>query len=359
MRIVEVKLSSEYNVIIGKGAIEDLSIHLPVNKYERILLLMDTNVERLYGERITNVLINTGRQIAKYVIEAGEKSKSFHELERLLNFMVNSGITRSDALLAFGGGVPGDLGGFAAGVYQRGIDLIQVPTTLLSAVDSSVGGKSAVNMESGKNMAGIFKQPAFVICDTSLFNSLANDEFSSGVAEVIKYAVLFDKDLFERVKQRLSKGDKDLDEIVEKCVQFKANIVSEDEFDKGKRHLLNLGHTFGHAIERASGYSVVHGNAVAMGLDIMARACLRKGITDLNTVCDIETALSANGLPVNTSFTSEELIKYAKMDKKSNGNSIDIVVIKGIEDCKTKRIDFEELGEFANLGVIVDDQSKR
>ncbi|NLY73244.1 MAG: 3-dehydroquinate synthase [Tissierellia bacterium] len=327
MEVVAVKASTDYKVMIDKGIIHSLEEHLPCKNDYKCLLLMDENVNRLYGEKIMDILRRSGRVVWTYIIPAAESSKSFGILEDLLEFMAEKAFTRSDFLLAFGGGVTGDLGGFAAAIYQRGIDYVQIPTTLLSAVDSSVGGKTAINLRAGKNLVGAFKQPALVLCDPELFETLTEDDFASGVSEIIKYSILFDQDLFERLASPLKKESDDLEEVIKKCVALKAAVVLEDELDHGRRQLLNLGHTIGHGIEKASGFSIKHGHAVAMGMGIMARACAAKGLCNPDTAKDIERILKANSLPVNTEYSPEELLEYAKMDKKTRGEKISIIVM--------------------------------
>ena len=351
MEIVDIKASTDYKVMIDKGILHTLNEYLPHKKDHQYLLLMDENVSRLYGEKIRDILRQSGKVLWPYIIPAAESSKSFGILEDLLEFMAEKAFTRSDVLLAFGGGVTGDLGGFAAAIYQRGIDYTQLPTTLLAAVDSSVGGKTAINIRAGKNQVGAFKQPALVLCDTELFGTLAEDDFASGLSEVIKYSVLFDRNLFERLATPLKKDSVDLEEVIKKCVSLKAAVVLEDELDHGRRQLLNLGHTIGHGIEKASGFSVKHGHAVAMGMGIMARACAAKGLCSLDTARAIEKILQANSLPVNTDYSPEELLEYAKMDKKTRGEKISIVVIREIGNCEIVSIDFQELEHFIRLGV--------
>ena len=352
MRIVNIKTSKEYKVFIEKGISRNMDKYIQPNTYGKYLVLTDENVDELYGNRLIKTLEKSGKTIIKYVIAPGEISKSFAVLEELLEFMARNEMTRSDVLIAFGGGVVGDLGGFVAGIYQRGIDYIQIPTTLLAAVDSSVGGKTAINLNMGKNLVGVFKQPSAVICDSELFESLDGFDFSCGVAEITKYSIIFDDSLFKRLKMPLEYKSKDLDEIIEKCIGMKAKLVLEDEYDYGKRQLLNLGHTIGHGIERASEFKINHGHAVAMGMGIMARACANKGICSWKTARDIENVLKENSLPINTDYFPKDLLEYCKSDKKSSGDNINIVIIKDIGKCEIVSVDFNELGNLIELGVM-------
>lgn len=352
MRKINIRVPEEYQVLIKKNILEDISDYLNQKSYGSYFILTDEKVDRLYGDRFEAILKKTGKKIIKYLVSEGEDSKSLGVLEEVLEFMAEKQITRSDLLIAFGGGVVGDIGGFTAGVFQRGMDYIQVPTTLLAAVDSSVGGKTAINLKAGKNLVGLFKQPSAVICDPQLFKSLNTLDFSCGLAEIIKYSILFDEDLFERLQEPLSPDSDDLEETIEKCVKMKAKIVIEDEFDYGKRQLLNLGHTIGHAIEKLSQFKINHGHAVAMGIGIMARACERKGLSSKETTRQIEELLRVNSLPINTEYLPSELIRVCKKDKKRIGNSINIVIIKDIANCEILAVDFNELENIIELGVI-------
>ena len=351
MKVVDINISKNYKVYIGNGLIKNIGNLLEPNEYKKYFLLTDDNVNDLYGDKIESYLKDQGKEIIKYIIPSGEDSKSLNMAENILEFMAENQIARSDVLLAFGGGVVGDLGGFIAGIYQRGMDYIQIPTTLLAAVDSSVGGKTAVNLKKGKNLAGLFKQPSSVICDIDLFKTLPKEEFTSAVGEIIKYSILFNKDLFERLKNGLNMDSKDLKDIIEECIRMKKAIVLEDEYDYGKRQLLNLGHTMGHSIEILSKYKISHGKSVAIGIGIMARACEEKGISSKETRESILQVLKANNLPTNTDYSPKELVEISKIDKKSTGDFINIIVIKDIGNCEILKVDFKELEKLIELGV--------
>lgn len=352
MNIVKVSSSKPYSVYIDRGIIDRLGEYIRSNGNVKYLLLTDENVDRIYGERIEKLFKNRQIKIVKYVVPAGEESKSMSVLEELLTFMAENHFNRSDGLVAFGGGVVGDLGGFAAGIYQRGIDYIQIPTTLLAAVDSSVGGKTAVNLSSGKNLVGVFKQPKFVLCDPDLLETLPMDDFRSGVAEIIKYAVLFDGELFKRLFSKLDSQSPDLSEVISKCVSHKAEIVKQDEFEAGKRQLLNLGHTVGHAIEKASGYKMRHGYAVAIGIAIITRAGLAQGIIEEGVADEVLELLNANKLPTNTLYPIEELLEYCKGDKKGHLESINVIMFRDIEKPVIIKMNYDELYIILKQGVM-------
>lgn len=350
MKTVKVDSQKPYTVLIDRGIFNRISEYIN-NHDARYLILTDTNVDTLYGEAAEKQLNDLGIKTVKYVVPAGEESKSFKVLEELMEFMAENLFSRSDILIALGGGVIGDLGGFAAAIYQRGIDFIQIPTTLLAAVDSSVGGKTAVNLSAGKNLVGAFKQPKAVLCDPDLLQTLSEEDFKSGLAEVIKYAVLFDAQLLETLNSAINAKTENLDEIIRICVQHKADIVKEDEFEAGKRQLLNLGHTIGHAIEKLSEYSLRHGYAVSIGMAIMARADLCEGKLTLESYEKILNTLKNNKLPTSTDYSVSELFENCKGDKKSKGDKLNIVRIKDISDPFIETINFENLRDIIEKGV--------
>ncbi|MDO5689644.1 MAG: 3-dehydroquinate synthase [Tissierellia bacterium] len=343
MLSVTIHASTPYEVTIDRGLFHRLASQLKDYQKRRVVLVSDRKVYSIYGRELTEQLEKAGLQTMSYVAEPGESAKSFQILEDLLESMVAARIQRSDLVLAFGGGVIGDLAGLAAGLYQRGIDYIQIPTTLLAAVDSSVGGKTAINSQSGKNLIGIFKQPKAVFCDPNLFSTLEPEDFRSGLAEVIKYGVLFDQQLFERLSRGVNPEDADLEDIVAKCVGLKAKVVAEDEFDRGVRALLNLGHTIGHGIEKLSCFEIRHGHAVAIGMAMIARACVVQGLASPDTSLRIEEALEQNHLPINTEYSAIDLAEAVRGDKKADGDSIQAILIRGIGQCEIKSL---PLGEF-------------
>jgi 3-dehydroquinate synthase len=261
-------------------------------------LITDKNVEPFKSQ------IWVGLYSAEWnflTIDSGEQSKSLERATELLSKLANIRLSRSGTVIALGGGVIGDLAGFVAATYLRGIAFVQVPTTLLAMVDSSVGGKTGVNLPEGKNLVGAFHQPKLVVADLDTLSTLPAKEFAAGMAEVIKYGAIRDKTLFDRVAKGVKPDDIDLDEIVEKCVTIKARIVENDEFEtKGERALLNFGHTIGHAIEKATGYNTyLHGEAISLGMRAAAWLSHWEGTLSLAEVHALESALLANGLPVH------------------------------------------------------------
>lgn len=346
MRRVQVLTDQPYEVIIQRGLLQELAHHLEPFKQRALFLLTDETVQGLYGDLVFEELRAAGYQIFRMAVPPGETSKSFQTLATVLEAMARHKLHRDAVLIALGGGVVGDLGGFAAATYLRGIDFIQIPTTLLAAVDSSVGGKTGINLGAGKNLAGAFHQPAAVFMDPDVLKSLPRTTFADGVAETLKYGILYDKPLFERIAGGLVPDEADLDEIIASAVAHKAAVVQADEQDRGARQLLNLGHTFGHAIERVSGYTVSHGQAVAIGTAMMARACAKRGILDQADARAIEEALNANGLPVRTQLSRADLAEAAGQDKKAGGSNLALVVIEAIGQCRLKSIELAELPDW-------------
>lgn len=245
-------------------------------------------------------------------------------------------MSRSDVVVALGGGVVGDMVGFAAACYQRGVRLVQIPTTLLAAVDSSVGGKTAVDLPAGKNLIGAFWQPSLVICDTDTLQTLPDAVRRDGCAEIIKYGVLDGAALFSRLENSLP--DEIPEDILARCVEIKRDIVAADEFDTGARHLLNLGHTAAHAAELLSDYSLSHGSAVAMGLCSMARACAARGLCSEEDAARIEALIKKCGLPTELPYTAEALANAALSDKKRAGSTLPIITVEGLGRCTVRKI---------------------
>ena len=351
-RSITVEAAKPYEVLVGQGLLDSIGENLlAVHKPCHVALLSDSNVAPLYLDRAVASLAAAGFEITSTIVDAGEASKSFASLERLMNEWSLAGLHRDDLVVALGGGVVGDLGGFAAACYQRGIPFVQVPTTLLAAVDSSVGGKTAIDIEAGKNLVGAFHQPLAVFCDANLIATMPFESFSDGVAESIKYGVLGETALFDRLSaSMLSQTSDDLDEIIDVCVRHKAKIVHDDEFEKGSRQLLNLGHTLAHAIEHLSNFAVTHGHAVAIGLAMMARACEKKGWSEAGTAQKIEAVLATNHLPMTTDYDAASMCNICRRDKKAGRDTITIVVPEKIGQCSLKKVSYDDLLELIKLG---------
>ncbi|MBE6958848.1 MAG: 3-dehydroquinate synthase [Ruminococcaceae bacterium] len=350
MNIVKVNASTSYEVKIGAGLLSSLGAEVAaVAKAQIAAIVSDSNVWPLYGETVAKSLGNSGFSVVSYVFPAGESSKNGSTYLSVMNFLAQNHITRSDCLIALGGGVVGDLTGFAAATYLRGIAFIQVPTTLLAAVDSSVGGKTAIDLECGKNLVGAFYQPKLVLCDTDTLNTLPDDTFRDGCAEVIKYGILYDARLFAHLQEKGLAFDREA--VITRCVELKRDVVAEDEFDTGSRMKLNLGHTIGHGVEAGSHYTVSHGKAVAIGMAIVSRAAEKEGICDECTKNSIVEILKQFGLPTDTEFSAKLLYSAALSDKKRTGGTVNLIVPETIGRCVIRPTPVETLKTFIQEGL--------
>lgn len=344
MNTVTVSASKTYDILIGKGLLKQLGEQVKrLDKAQKVCIVSESTVFPLYGKAVTESLENAGFSVASFVFPAGEESKNGSVFLKLLNFLAENRLTRSDLIVALGGGVTGDLAGFAAASYLRGIRFIQVPTTLLAAVDSSVGGKTAIDLPAGKNLAGAFCQPSLVLCDTDTLNTLPAEIFRDGCAEVIKYGVLYDPVLFTHLKE---KGlDFDREAVITRCVELKRDVVMEDEFDTGARMKLNLGHTIGHGVEAKSNFTLSHGKAVAIGMAIVAQA------SNCPDTARILSILRQFGLPTTTDDSAEDIFTYALSDKKRSGNTVKLILPNAIGDCSIVPIPVEHLKSFIQAGL--------
>lgn len=332
MITIPVAASRNYDVLIGKHLIKEIGqkVHNLLAP-KTAVVITDSNVGPLYLAETASSLLNAGIAVETYTIPAGESSKTLETFCSIIHFLAERKITRSDVLIALGGGVVGDITGFVAACYLRGIAFVQVPTTLLAMVDSSVGGKTAVDLPVGKNLVGAFHQPALVLCDTCALNTLTKDVFCDGCAEVIKYSILFDADLFALLANQGLNFDRD--SVIARCIEHKRNVVAEDEFDTGKRQYLNLGHTAGHAVEKLSDLSLSHGKSVAIGMAIIARMATSIGVlphNDCQKICDL---LEAFELPINTDFSAQEIASTMLSDKKRFGDTVNLIIPTKIGDC--------------------------
>ena len=352
IQTIHVRTDPEYDVVIGPGLLKECGSRLKETVgLCHMAVVTDSNVAPLYLETVKSSLLEAGVQVSAYIFPAGEESKNFDTLSDILEFLAGEQLTRVDCVAALGGGVTGDMAGLAAALYLRGVKYVQLPTTLLAAVDSSVGGKTAIDLSAGKNLAGAFLQPSAVICDTNCLKTLPPEVFADGAAEALKTAVLCDEGLFARMEY----GLKTSEEIIAQCVAFKAGVVERDEKEQGERKLLNLGHTVGHAIEKCSDFRIPHGHAVAAGLAIMTRAAENLGwmTGESKRTLEaerIESAVETLGLPSTTEYPPAALAQAALSDKKRAGDSITIVVPSKIGRCELKTIPVTELQSIIEAG---------
>ena len=351
MATIEVKTKSgTYQVRIGRGLLAHLSDELEAalagqRRPSTIAVVTESNVAPLHLTATVEALAPFGAKVVQYTFPAGETSKHLGTVAEILNFLAENHVTRSDLVVALGGGVTGDIAGFAAAIYLRGIRVVQIPTTLLAAIDSSVGGKTGVDLPAGKNLCGAFWQPSLVLCDPELLRTLPQEILHDGVAEAIKYGVIGDRELFDLLANK--NLDEHLETVIERCVASKADIVARDEFDRGDRALLNFGHTFAHAIEKCSGFAVSHGRAVGIGMVMMSRLAFQQGWTHEDCAPAIAKVLHRYDLPIDTDFTSAQLLPYLLGDKKRSGKELTLVIPESIGRCVLHPIDVEE---FQRLG---------
>ena len=343
MKTVRVNASRSYDVHIGRGILESLGDHVRsiFRPGVRLAVVTDDTVDALHGAALEAALC--GIDHVKFVFPAGEASKNIHTYGALQEFLAEQQLTRRDGIIAFGGGVVGDLAGFAAATYLRGIPFIQVPTTLLAASDSSVGGKTAIDLGAGKNLCGAFWQPELVLCDYTLLDTLPEEIFADGMAEVIKYGVIRDAALFARLHQPVRPDPED---VLASSIGIKRDVVEADEREGGVRMLLNFGHTAAHGIEKCSNYEISHGRAVAAGMVLAAKGAAKRGLCAPSVAEEIAALLKIHGLPTDCPFTAAELAEAALADKKRAGSTITLIVPERIGSCVPYKIDVKELERF-------------
>lgn len=344
MRTVDVKLNNPYRVLIGEGIFERLGESVKnILRANKVLIVSDSNVAPLYLERTQNALLNVGYEVYNFVFEAGEQSKTPKTYLDIIDSLGKNGFKRTDAVVALGGGVVGDIAGFAAATYMRGIDVVQVPTTLLAMLDSSVGGKTGVDLAYGKNLLGAFHQPRLVIADIDLLGSMPHKEWCNGIGEGIKYACLAGGEIFDMLDCGLNEAG--LEDFIALCVEYKADVVAKDEKEGGLRKLLNLGHTVGHAVEKLSDFKIAHGVAVAHGIYVMANAAKKHG-----ELSDSEYDSIVNMLKyyLGNDYEFDGDVSHAiANDKKAEGkNSISFVAIEGIGKCSIRTVDIDEFNSY-------------
>ncbi len=339
-----------YEVRIGSGLLAQAGRHIrPLLKRGRTAIISDETVWRLHGAALAAALSAEGINATPVLVPAGEGSKSFEMLARVSDDLLALELDRGDLIVAFGGGVVGDLAGFAAAIYKRGIDFVQIPTTLLAQVDSSVGGKTAIDTPRGKNLIGAFHQPRLVLADLDVLSSLPAREIRAGYAEIIKYGLLGDVDFFAWLEAHgsdvIALAPEPLAHAVRRSVEMKAQIVAEDEREGGRRALLNLGHTFGHALEAESGYGddLLHGEAVAIGMAQAFRFSAGQALCSPQDAARAEAAIAAVGLPVRMDalpghpFEGEKLLAHMGQDKKAEGGRLTFILPRALGDAFVAR----------------------
>lgn len=356
MEQIHVATSSRpYDVLVGSGLLDHLGeLVCDVTKLGRCCVVTETNVAPLYADRVEAALRAAGLDVAgRITFSAGEASKTLATLGQILEDLAERELTRDDVVVALGGGVTGDMGGLAAALYLRGIKVVQIPTSLLAMVDSSVGGKTAVDLTAGKNLVGAFWQPSLVVADVDALATVPPELFRDSCGEVVKHAVLADADLLDTLTAHPLTGSRDaatLVDVVARNVRIKRDVVVADEREGGLRQTLNLGHTVGHAIESASDFSLGHGSCVAAGLCLMARGSAALGWCSAQTAGRIERCVAAHGLPTSTELPTDLLMRYAAHDKKRHGAAVNVVVPREVGRCEVRRVSLDDLRRLIDLG---------
>lgn len=350
MMELTVNTSKSYKIIIEYGCIDQIDVHAKAlfKSGSKAFIISDTNVAPLYGERVAASLHEAGFSASTFVFLAGEESKQFSSIEKMYAALAENGLTRTDFVVALGGGVTGDMAGFAAATYLRGIPFIQVPTSLLAQIDSSVGGKTAVDLPQGKNLVGAFHQPSLVLIDPDTLNTLPPRYFSDGMGEAIKYGCIKSRPLFDMICNE--DIHENIEELIYRCVDIKREVVERDEFDTGERMILNFGHTFGHALEKIYGFGKLsHGEAVGIGMVMMARCSEGAGITEPGTADHIISVLKKYNLPVEDDLPIDKILAATALDKKSSGTMISLIMLKEIGDGFVEQISRDRFSELTGV----------
>lgn len=330
MKKLTVNVANGYDILIDNGLIDDCGKYVSaVSNAKKVCVISDTNVFKIYGDKVCSSLKETGFNVFDYVFKAGESSKNTSTVISIVEYLAQCELTRGDLVVALGGGVAGDMAGFAAAIYLRGIDFVQIPTSLLAQVDSSVGGKTAVDLPQGKNLCGAFHQPILVLIDPNVLNTLSPFYFSDGMGEVIKYGCIRSESLFNKLENESIKEN--ISDVIYECLDIKRQIVENDEKEMGERALLNFGHTCGHAIEKLWNFeSVSHGEAVGIGMYMITKASERAELTKQGCADRIKAVLEKYNLKTADSHSAKEIISAMSADKKRTSTGIKFVMIEEI-----------------------------
>lgn len=347
-----------YDIIIAANAIEDLAGFLLKRTYSKIFIITDENIAKTHLETLDESLKKSSIIAEKIIVPAGEQSKSFSHLENICDEILSKGVDRKSLIIAFGGGVVGDLSGFIASIMLRGIDFVQIPTTLLAAVDSSVGGKTAINSKTGKNLIGSFYQPQLVLCDLNFLKTLPLREVKSGYAEIVKYGFIYDDNFLQFLEANYQKifdfDEVTLEKVIRRSCEIKAEIVGIDEKESGKRALLNFGHTFGHIFETETKYSseILHGEAVALGMVMAAKMSQNFSLISEDDFLRVRNHLQNCGFiidpeEIRQNWNRQNLIKHLYKDKKNEGGNLTFILLAKIGEAIIKKS--VELSEFEKV----------
>ena len=345
MKKLTVHVGDTYEIFIEKGLLKDCGKYVRVvSKAKKIAIITETNVAPLYIDTVKNCIENEGFEVVNYIFPAGESSKTTETIVNIVEFLAENGLTREDMVVALGGGVCGDMAGFAAAIYLRGIKFVQIPTTLLSQVDSSVGGKTGVDLPQGKNLCGAFHQPALVLIDPDVLETLSPHFFSDGMGEVIKYGCIKSKVLFERIETENVKDF--IEDLIYDCVNIKRGVVERDEKEAGERALLNFGHTAGHAIEKLHNFTdISHGEAIGVGMVMISEAGERIGLTERGTTDRIRKVLEKYNMKTEVENSVTDIIGAMYHDKKRTGSGIKFIMLHSLGDSFINPVENDKVKE--------------
>ncbi len=349
MKKLTVNVGKTYEIIIEKGIMQECGTYIKkVSSAKKVCVITDSNVAPLYLDRVVSDLEKEGYEVFSFIFKAGESSKTTAVIVEMVEFLAEKGLTRKDLVVALGGGVCGDMAGFAAAVYLRGIDFVQIPTTLLSQVDSSVGGKTGVDLPQGKNLCGAFHQPVLVLIDPLALHTLSDHYFSDGMGEVIKAGCIKSAQLFEKIENKDVKEN--IEEIIFECVDIKRGVVERDEKEQGERALLNFGHTIGHGIEKLHNFSgVSHGEAVGIGMLMISEIGEKAGLTEKGTADRIKAVLEKYNMKTSDNHSAESIIEAMQSDKKRTLNGINFVMLKSIGNSFIYPVENEKINKLFGL----------
>ncbi len=358
--ILKVALGEKsYDIVIEKNSLTKAgNLIKPFLKGDKIVIITDENVDKYYGDLVLNSFLKEGLVVEKLVIKPGESSKSIDQAMEIYKFLLDKGVGRKDLLVALGGGVVGDLVGYCAATYLRGIDFYQIPTSLLAQIDSSVGGKVAIDLPYGKNLVGAFYQPKGVLIDEMTLTTLEEKYFIDGMAEAIKYGAIFSEEFFSYLETEAFtlldvRFGKSMEKVIYQCCNFKRIVVEEDQFENGRRALLNFGHTIGHGIEKVEGFvGHSHGEAVGIGMCLIAKIGEYLGVTDTGTYERLRKLVEQTGLPVEFPVNIKvEVVDAMGYDKKAQGKGIKLIMLSGIGKSFILEEKKENLMNLVNRGI--------
>ena len=354
MKKINIDLGKDsYTIYIEKGLLDQAGSYIkPLTKAEKVAIITDSAIDPLYGGRLEASIAAAGFAVRRIVIPAGEESKNADQLLALYAALADFGISRSDLIITLGGGVPGALGGFAAATYLRGVPFVQIATSIIAQVDSSVGGKVAIDLPSGKNQAGAFYQPKAVLIDSQLLATLPERFIRDGLGEVIKYGCIRDAELLSLLERLDEKALPDYwDEIIETCCRIKATVVEHDVYDTGERMILNFGHTIGHAIERFYGFGhYTHGEGVAAGMAMLTARTEELGLTEKGTSQRLEAVLKKYHLPCRVDAAAADLLPFIGHDKKKRGSRMTLIILDRIGSCRLLPVETADLPTYVRGG---------